>query len=372
MSERQQRPSWIRSRNSIETGDAPGRVRYLRALAPRQTPVCYHDHIAPPFHETRYRPPSARRSSREKLTNNEKPWTMENYFELKNKLEALGDKFPPINSGFFQHQLRLEQMMGLLAEQMGISTFSKEYLYLTYGARYHDIGKAYCLDYMMLPTILTDEQRKITHNHPEDGAKLIPEEFALLKEIIRTHHRDEWGNGYPEKPFDEALLATVSNPNARLLMQWGVRMVDVLDAMWSDRPYRKGLDLNYAKSELRKFAGKQFNHELVKLLLDDDIISDLFALHRGVDGQPGIYTLHEEFEKYRFDDEIIKVQQYGYDSEKLSDGSIYFSGNGRWYDLEYIPDTFKSCAHLVRRTAQYAQRIRTYLKFNRSKLPMAA
>lgn len=75
---------------------------------------------------------------------------------------------------------------------------------------------------------------------------------------VRHHHENIDGSGYPE-----GLKGSAVPLAARIL-----HIADAFDAMTSDRPYRKSLSLNTATAELQKYAGTQFDSDVVKAFLE--------------------------------------------------------------------------------------------------------
>jgi response regulator RpfG family c-di-GMP phosphodiesterase len=91
--------------------------------------------------------------------------------------------------------------------------------------------------------------------HPVLGAQIIGpvERLAAELPVIRHHH--EWynGSGYPDRLMGDEIPRL-----ARIL-----HVADAFEAMTADRPYRKALSQDQALAELRKFAGVQFDPEVV-------------------------------------------------------------------------------------------------------------
>src|SRR5207253_2912622 len=102
------------------------------------------------------------------------------------------------------------------------------------------------------PYDLTTEERSLIRTHATKGAELLLSLSAFGEDIIsavRHHHERYDGSGYPNG------LASADIPiAARIIM-----VCDSIDAMLSDRPYRPALSVEQANSELRKFAGTQFD-----------------------------------------------------------------------------------------------------------------
>ena len=119
----------------------------------------------------------------------------------------------------------------------------------------HDVGKIGVPDVALKKEgKLTDEEFEMIKLHPELGEKIvgqIPQLHDTL-EGIRNHHERWDGRGYPDKLAGENIPLI-----ARILA-----VADTFDAMTSDRPYRKGLDIRIAQAEIEKCAGQQFDPSL--------------------------------------------------------------------------------------------------------------
>lgn len=109
----------------------------------------------------------------------------------------------------------------------------------------HDIGKVAVPDDILLkPGPLTPEERRIMEQHPIVGARICAplRSFRLVHPIIRHHHERMDGTGYPDGLKGDQIPLT-----ARVL-----QVVDIYDALTTDRPYRRGLAPEAAVEELRK------------------------------------------------------------------------------------------------------------------------
>jgi putative nucleotidyltransferase with HDIG domain len=125
----------------------------------------------------------------------------------------------------------------------------------------HDIGKvgvpASILD---KPGALDDDEFAIIRKHPSIGARIL-EPIASYKDIqpmILQHHERYDGKGYPDGLSGDGI-----DIGARILA-----VADTFDAVRSDRPYRKGWDLERAIDLITKEAGHQFDPEVVEAFLE--------------------------------------------------------------------------------------------------------
>jgi diguanylate cyclase (GGDEF)-like protein len=129
-----------------------------------------------------------------------------------------------------------------------------------FGFLLHDVGKIGVPDAVLLkPAELDAAETEIMRRHPEIGAALLSEAgfTDAAKEIVLTHHERWDGSGYPR-----GLEGTEIPLCSRLFA-----VADALDAMTNDRPYRRGIPLEHAYEELRKYAGTQFDPLAVETLL---------------------------------------------------------------------------------------------------------
>jgi HD-GYP domain-containing protein (c-di-GMP phosphodiesterase class II) len=106
---------------------------------------------------------------------------------------------------------------------------------------------------------LTPEERMLMQAHPvrsADLASTIGDFRGKVQTDIRNHHENYDGTGYPDGLVGDAIPI-----GARIIM-----IADTIDAMTTDRPYRKALTLQRALDELAKHAGQQFDPRLVELV----------------------------------------------------------------------------------------------------------
>jgi putative nucleotidyltransferase with HDIG domain len=125
----------------------------------------------------------------------------------------------------------------------------------------HDIGKlGVPMEILSKPARLTQDEYDIIKTHAAVGAELIQKSPSLrpLMPIIRHHHEYYDGRGYPDK-----LKGNAISLEARI-----VAVADAIEAMSSDRPYRKALEPSRVIDELRKHAGTQFDPRITKFAIE--------------------------------------------------------------------------------------------------------
>jgi putative nucleotidyltransferase with HDIG domain len=156
------------------------------------------------------------------------------------------------------HARRVVRYMELIAEVMKVPV--EQHATLRRGALLHDIGKIGVPDHILRkPGPLTENEWTTMRLHPDLGAKIIAhvpflEEVAV---IIRAHHERWDGNGYPVGTAGEAIPL-----GARIFA-----VADSFDAMTSDRPYRRGRQLDEALAEVERCSGSQFDPQVVTAFL---------------------------------------------------------------------------------------------------------
>lgn len=162
----------------------------------------------------------------------------------------------PYTSG---HSLRVCEYARSIARDLGLST--KQVDQIASASLMHDVGKIYeeFAPLLRKEGKLTPDERMLMQRHPGRSAELaatIAEFRGPVELAIRHHHENFDGTGYPDGISGEQIPLA-----ARIIM-----IADTLDAMTTDRPYRKALSFERTMEELKKFAGKQFDPKLVELV----------------------------------------------------------------------------------------------------------
>src|SRR5467141_2726964 len=162
----------------------------------------------------------------------------------------------PYTSG---HSIRVSEYARSMARELGLP--AKHVDDIATAALLHDVGKIYeeFAPLLRKEGRLTPEERMLMQVHPVRSADLagtIAEFRGKVQTDIRNHHENYDGTGYPDGLSGEGIPI-----GARIIM-----VADTLDAMTTDRPYRKALSLSRALEELTKHAGRQFDPKLVALV----------------------------------------------------------------------------------------------------------
>ena len=158
------------------------------------------------------------------------------------------------------HTLRVAERARRIGARMGLSPEEQDVLYR--GGIIHDIGKIGVPDSILLkPGQLDYEERVKMNLHPIIGDNIVAplQSSADLRPVIRHHHERYDGTGYPDR------LASDQIP----LLARIVSVCDAYDALVSDRPYRDHLSHEDAVAVLQNGAGKQWDPQIVKLVVDE-------------------------------------------------------------------------------------------------------
>jgi len=157
------------------------------------------------------------------------------------------------------HSRRVTEITMDLARRLGVSGSALDHIYR--GATLHDIGKMAIPDAILLKRgSLNDDEWKIVKMHPVHSKKLL-DGIPYLKpalDIPYSHHERWDGSGYPDGLSKEAIPLA-----ARIFA-----VVDVWDALISDRPYRKGWSKEKTLDYIKEQSGKQFDPKAVEAFLD--------------------------------------------------------------------------------------------------------
>ena len=152
------------------------------------------------------------------------------------------------------HSLRVADLSVDIAKEMGLA--QEEVENIRAASLLHDVGKIeVSTDLLRKAANLTEDEREVMDSHAERGADILRSVGGVLKEavpIVLAHHRHyvepQSGAGYP----------TGAPVGARI-----IAVADAFDAMISDRPYRLAMPGWQALQEIERFAGTQFDPQVV-------------------------------------------------------------------------------------------------------------
>ncbi len=167
------------------------------------------------------------------------------------------------------HSLRVSNMAEKTCGFLGLGDSETETIHIA--AHVHDIGKIGIPDKVLTkPGALNEEEKMQIHQHPIIGAKILKKSTALseIAEIV-LHHHERWdGKGYPEHlqgtqiPFGSRIIA----------------VCDSIDAMLTDRHYRKAMTFNACKDEIKRNKGVMYDPFIAGTILEkwDEVIADVY------------------------------------------------------------------------------------------------
>jgi putative nucleotidyltransferase with HDIG domain len=173
-------------------------------------------------------------------------------------LEALGNALDLKDSETEGHSKRVTAYTITLARAMGITP--AEIKVFARAAFLHDIGKMAIPDEILCkPGALTPEEQKIMREHCTRGYHMLRKIpfFSESAEIVYSHQEHYDGSGYPRGLHESDIPI-----GARIFA-----VADALDAITSDRPYRKARSFDAARDEILRCSGTQFDPDIVEVFL---------------------------------------------------------------------------------------------------------
>jgi putative nucleotidyltransferase with HDIG domain len=174
-------------------------------------------------------------------------------------LEALADVIDLRDPFVLGHSQGVARNAMRLAQEMELPAQKVDDIYKA--GLLHDLGKIGIPEAILQkPGKLTEEEFEIVKKHPDIAAEVVSKCHSLqhLVPIIRHHHEKYDGTGYPaslrgeEIPLESRVIA----------------MVDVVEAMSSDRPYRKALDPQIIIEEIKRMSGGYLDPRVVEAFLE--------------------------------------------------------------------------------------------------------
>ncbi len=164
------------------------------------------------------------------------------------------------------HSSRVAEMTETICELMDLDEEEKEIYHIA--AHLHDIGKIGIRDSVLLKEgKLDDEEWEIMKSHSEQGYNILmnAKSFEVVADVVRSHHERYDGKGYPDGLKGENIPL-----GARI-----IAIADSIDAMISDRPYRKGMYTNVCREQIEKNIGIMYDPIIAKKVIEhwDEVLS---------------------------------------------------------------------------------------------------
>lgn len=180
-------------------------------------------------------------------------------------LKSLARALQESDSDTEAHVSRTRRMGAQLGKRIGLTDIQQTQLSLL--CLLHDIGKiGIPLEILNKPGRLTVEEWSVLRSHVEKGYQIAKSSEALsdIAEMILCHHERWDGKGYPSGLTRESIP----------LLSRIIAVVDAYDAMVNNRSYRRAIDKQKARAEIRKGAGSQFDpyiaSEFLLMLEEED------------------------------------------------------------------------------------------------------
>ena len=185
--------------------------------------------------------------------------------ELLDLMVAAIEARDPYTSG---HSQRVSRASKIIARTLGLRPAEVERVGVA--ALLHDVGK---IDEAFAPILakegrLTPEEWDVMKRHPVRSAELVGL-LSSLRDVVPAvrHHHENWdGTGYPDGIKGETIPLA-----SRIIM-----FADTLDAMTSDRPYRKALGVDEARAEFIRFRGRQFDPSICDRILEESAWTEIY------------------------------------------------------------------------------------------------
>jgi HD-GYP domain-containing protein (c-di-GMP phosphodiesterase class II) len=157
------------------------------------------------------------------------------------------------------HSERVARFSLAIAERLYLPEDETEKLRIS--ALLHDVGKIGIDDNILKkPASLTDEEYEVMKQHPQKGFKIMSQIPAMRDFLpgMYMHHEMMDGRGYPQ-----GLKGDEIPMQARI-----VSVADTFDAMTTDRPYQKGMNIEDAIARIKTFVGTRYDERVVGALVD--------------------------------------------------------------------------------------------------------
>ncbi len=192
----------------------------------------------------------------------------ENNYEYHEFVECISSALDARDPYTGNHSDRVSDMACLLCHFSGLSEAQTQEIHIA--AHLHDIGKIGIPDRVLLKEgRLDNEEWMLMKKHPEIGANILSksEHLSRISAIILHHHERYDGKGYPFGAKGEEIPL-----GARI-----IAVCDSIDAMSSNRSYRKALPMEVCYGEIEKNKGVMYDPEIAELALKNwDKLTEIY------------------------------------------------------------------------------------------------
>lgn len=164
----------------------------------------------------------------------------------------------------WKHSRRVAEIASSLAQKRRAEDDVREYIW--YGALLHDIGKIYIPQKILQkPDTLSEQEWKLMRRHPIFAYNLLTtnKSMVIVRNIAYCHHEKWDGSGYPRGLVGDSIPIA-----ARIFA-----VVDVWDALRSDRPYRRAWPEEKVREYIGSESGKHFDPQIATTFLNMDMAS---------------------------------------------------------------------------------------------------
>lgn len=184
---------------------------------------------------------------------------------LFNKMDRLNvfteqmDKIQDTDHYTGSHCDRTGTLAAKIASRLKLSETQIENI--LYAGKIHDIGKINVPDFILnKPSSLTDLEFEKMKTHTNHGHAIVTSELddPIIADIILNHHERLDGSGYPKGLCGDEI---------RIESQI-IAVVDIYDAMTTDRPYRKAFSQEYALDELKRLRETKYDAAIIDALIE--------------------------------------------------------------------------------------------------------
>jgi len=158
------------------------------------------------------------------------------------------------------HSERVGVYASKMGRELGLPRDQIERVYIA--GLLHDLGKIGIRDSVIRkPDKLTVEEYEEIKQHPVIGARILQQVEFLADVVPCVRHHHEWFDG-SSKGYPERLVGDRIPLPSRIIL-----VSDTVEAMTSDRPYRKSMPLDTVLAEVRRFSGSQFDPHCANAML---------------------------------------------------------------------------------------------------------